>query len=509
MALPFGNPAFPTDPSTPLLRLSPTDDLYLEDFWKNFLFLGATGSGKTSSSKILEDVMLRAGFGGVIFCVKQGERDNQLRRIAAAGRTSSVILVDGSAKHRINPIHYQMATSPDPAALIMNTVKMLSDVTRGVAGKVAQSSGSDRFFDESSEQALNCSLMVLLAAYGQANLYDIQQLMTSRPSDAKQLASAEWQRSFMGETLRLAQENPKVRIPEMDLRSARTFLTQTFGAKADHRTAGSIQATVDAQLAKLSTGRMREIFAEGSTFCPEQTFDGALILVDLPYETYGEAGLLGQMIIKHLFQKAVLARPRTKNMRPLLCWMDEAHMLLAGSGADAEFLSLSREACCTTVMLTQSLSGMFARIGSSRPQDAINSILNGLTTKFACANADYPTNEWFSNMVGKNVQYRYNGSSQEGGGINEGLTRGGGSSYDGQKGSSNSSWSITRGGSLSWSNSIGWNENMDFDLQPGDFTRLRTGGRRNNYKVDSIVFRAGTPFRHSGKNFMPVTFKQR
>jgi hypothetical protein len=79
---------------------------------------------------------------------------------------------------------------------------------------------SDRFWDESSQQVITNCLTVLLAAYGQASLYDILQLMSSRPTEAKQLKSREWRRSFMGETLRLASESPKVRIADIDLRSA-------------------------------------------------------------------------------------------------------------------------------------------------------------------------------------------------------------------------------------------------------------------------------------------------
>jgi hypothetical protein len=56
--------------------------------------------------------------------------------------------------------------------------------------------------------------------------------------------------------------------------------------------------------------------------------------------------------------------------------------------------------------------------------------------------------------------------------------------------------------------SAGINEIIDFEVQPREFTRLRTGGRANRYLVDAIVFRNGMPFKATDRNWMSVVFDQ-
>jgi hypothetical protein len=49
---------------------------------------------------------------------------------------------------------------------------------------------------------------------------------------------------------------------------------------------------------------------------------------------------------------------------------------------------------------------------------------------------------------------------------------------------------------------------VDFEVQPREFSKLRTGGNANGGIVDAIVFRNGARFRGSNRNWMKVSFKQ-
>jgi hypothetical protein len=65
------------------------------------------------------------------------------------------------------------------------------------------------------------------------------------------------------------------------------------------------------------------------------------------------------------------------------------------------------------------------------------------------------------------------------------------------------------GGSGNMQSSAGVNEVFEFDLQPVELTRLRTGGPENKFRVDAILHRTGTPFRSNGRNWMRTTFSQK
>jgi hypothetical protein len=45
-------------------------------------------------------------------------------------------------------------------------------------------------------------------------------------------------------------------------------------------------------------------------------------------------------------------------------------------------------------------------------------------------------------------------------------------------------------------------------VQPAELGRLRTGGAANRGVVEAILYRTGTPFRASGRNWMRTVFRQ-
>ena len=55
----------------------------------------------------------------------------------------------------------------------------------------------------------------------------------------------------------------------------------------------------------------------------------------------------------------------------------------------------------------------------------------------------------------------------------------------------------------------GWNQQIDFEVQPQTFTRLKGGGAKHRYAVEAIVFKSGEAFSTTGKTYAPVTFSQR
>jgi hypothetical protein len=56
--------------------------------------------------------------------------------------------------------------------------------------------------------------------------------------------------------------------------------------------------------------------------------------------------------------------------------------------------------------------------------------------------------------------------------------------------------------------SSGISEIVEYEVQPREFSRLRTGGAANRGEVDAIVFKNGAAFKATGRNWMKVTFRQ-
>jgi len=51
-------------------------------------------------------------------------------------------------------------------------------------------------------------------------------------------------------------------------------------------------------------------------------------------------------------------------------------------------------------------------------------------------------------------------------------------------------------------------EHYEFEVQPSEFTQLRTGGPNNQWQVDAILFSNGTRFNVTDRPWMRVSFRQ-
>ena len=125
-------------------------------------------------------------------------------------------------------------------------------------------------------------------------------------------------------------------------------------------------------------------------------------------------------------------------------------------------------------------------------------------------------------MIGRNIQVRRSDarglSTSEG--SNRGTTRGSSRSYgtssSGGGGSASDQVGINNGSSygLSFTSGLSLNETtseqMDLDIQPGEFATIRTGGPENGFRSDAVIFQSGRRFAgNRGKNYLTVSFPQR
>jgi type IV secretory pathway TraG/TraD family ATPase VirD4 len=236
----------------------------------------------------------------------------------------------------------------------------------------------------------------------------------------------------------------------------------------------------------LNRGVLRDLFTQGSNIDPTALERGKIIVVAMPLKEYGQIGLYAAALWKYTFQKSIERRDVTKSPRPVFLWQDEGQFFLLPS-TDFLFTSTSRSARVSNVLLTQSISGVIATLGGGPAGKAeADAYLSNYGTKIFHANTDPASNEYAANLIGRCKQFVISANSNYGG---------------------DDMWSGFSSSRQTGSSS-GVSEIVEFELQPREFSKLRTGGPANRGQVDAIVFKNGSAFKATGRNWMKVMFKQ-
>ena len=161
-----------------------------------------------------------------------------------------------------------------------------------------------------------------------------------------------------------------------------------------------------------------------------------------------------------------------ENPVPVCLWIDEVQNFISQS--DSQFQATARSSWVSTVYLTQNLLGLFPLMGNNQLQARAKSLLGNLNLKFFGSNSDFETNQWASEMIGKHL-----------------------TDLDNLSISKDMEFSKTK------------NQRLMHRIQPDYFTTLKTGRKRNNYKVETVVFKASKTWGKEKKNFVIVAFDQR
>jgi type IV secretory pathway TraG/TraD family ATPase VirD4 len=234
----------------------------------------------------------------------------------------------------------------------------------------------------------------------------------------------------------------------------------------------------------LQRGVLRDLFTQGCNVDPTDIERGKIIVVAMPLKSYGQVGLYASAILKYSFQKSIERRNTIANPRPVFLWQDEGQYTLLQS-TDMLFTSTARSSRVCNVLLTQSISGVIATLGGGAAGKAeSDAYLSNYGTKVFHSNTDAVSNEYAATLIGRCKQFVVNASSSY-----QNPMQGFGSRQ-------------TTGGSS------GMSEIVEFEVQPREFSKLRTGGMANAGLVDAIVFGNGARFQGSARNWMKVSFRQ-
>jgi hypothetical protein len=508
----------------PLLKLSKLSDFTLRDACAGIHGFGQVGSGKTSGlGKMGLGAYLRAGFGGIITCVKPDAVEDAIRAAAAHGRSNSIILFDEN--EGFNFLTYELARQKLEGVGTVTECLMHVVEASKKASATASQRGGEAFWEDSARQAIRRSLLAIFAANGSVSVADICRFIDTAPQSAADVTKPEWQtRSFMYGVMDAAARNPKISLPRDVLTDVINFWSERWVSIPD-RTRGNISISMTAALDRFLHGRLARAFCGKTTIVPEMTFHGAVIVLAMPTLTWNEDGVIGQVLFKYMWQRAALARNSLAlehRERPIFSFSDEAQETV--HSYDSEFLSVSRSSKICPVAMTQSLPSYYARIGSDNPRDAAHALVGKYATHVYFSNSCPETNDYASRMCGRVLTQRGNYSAGSSKNLNIGMSAGNshskgdsssyamGSGIGNSTGSNNSNgnnWGDSRGRGSSENISRGYSEAMENLIEAGDFARiLQTGGKANNHIVSAVWFQGGRIFPENGQNMMIRRFKQ-
>lgn len=259
---------------------------------------------------------------------------------------------------------------------------------------------------------------------------------------------------------------------QQDLESVKDYWTIDFAGLND-KTRSIITFSFTGLADVFLRGDLRELFTTSTNIFPEFTHNGAVILLDLPVHEYGKTGQFVQSIFKYVWQKATERRAKTENMTPVFLWADEAQFFI--NSHDVKFQTTARSSRACTVYLTQNLPNYINALGDNLTY----SLLGNLQTKIFHQNSETKTNQYASEIIGKNWQDVLTTSSNKN--HDKDLTSNRGTSF---------------------------NEQVQYQILPIEFTKLAKGGFENNLLVEGVVFQGGRIWQASGYNFLKVLFEQ-
>ena len=483
-----------TDLDHTLIQFSdhPDDQWTVRDAVRGVQIFGGIGSGKTSGSgKVLATSFLKSGFGGIVLTGKVDETELWIKYAKQLGREKDLIIFGPKGEYHFNPLQYEMQREGEGAgqtenivALFTAIIKMGNRLTGGGAGN-----GDDPFWDMALQRCMKSSIDLLKLAGKEITVANMTKIIRETPtgqdylSDYHQLTTLasqgneeayeelnKWaELSFTISCLTWAESQT------LDERKQRTFdvvaayFLNDF-AKLAEKTRSSITEYFYAFASPFLTGLLADYFA-GSTdkeILPEVTFNGKIIILDFPVKKYLQVGIYAQAIYKRMWQQAVERRDTEKYPVPVFMWVDEAQYFL--NEEDMMFQTTARSSKACTVLLSQNISNYYATIGGKNSTSRVNSLLGNLATNIFHANNDHVTNEWAANTVGKTFQSKTTSNIGE-----------------------HDNFSVSTA--------------LHYQIEPQEFTLLKSGSSRNNFDVEGVVTVAGKKWSNN-KNFIIGVFNQ-
>ena len=471
---------------------------------------GGIGSGKTSGSgRMLALKYLKAGFGGLVLTAKPDEKELWQQYCAETNRTQDLVIIEPNGKYNFNFLEYESTHTDSNEAITENIVQVLKTVIR--AGEEKESGkGDDPFWESALDMLIFNVIDLCKIAYGSVSvqmMYDIVQTLpkatdTSNNQESGESNDKQAEVKALTKAYLLAKQNVYKKIKawhdSLSIQQQNSFPNQEAYDQAvednvpearllkfvgefifdgfknlSPKTRSIVDFTFSGFLFRLLREPIYSMFCRHkSNITPDDCLNGKIILVNLPVKVYHKVGRDCQILFKYIWQRAMEKRNIKLNKRPLFLWADEAQNFLHEH--DAEYQATARSSRISTVYISQNLPNYYASMGGQKGEYRVKSFLGTLGTKIFHANADIETNKYASELIGDATFF-------------------------------DPSRTITTSTEFSQSDSLSLK--IDRQVRPEKFISLRTGGERNNYRVEGYFHRQGDSL--SGKkNFIKMDFDQ-
>lgn len=471
---------FDLDKSLIKFSQNPQDNWTIRDAVRGTQIFGGIGSGKSSGSgKTIAKAFLRNGFGGLVLCAKPDERENWVKYAKEVNRESDLIIFSEGSSFEFNPLEYEMTRAGKGAGEIFNLANLFMEIykmgNRFSGG--GSSNESERYWDNALKRCLNRMLQLLKLSGQEVSIQNMRRLLSSAPlqHEVEQIAEMDdskflqWgEKNYCIGCLLDAGNNIETDESKEEYELIYDYFLREF-ATMPEKTRPIIVESFLGLAEPFISGILRKHFSRGTNLYPEITHEGKIIILDFPVKEYLQAGVYAQGIFKLLWQQATERRNITQYPLPVFLWVDESQLFL--SDYDQIFQTTARSSRACTVFLSQNISNYYVSIGGKNPQSRADSLLGNLSTKIYHANNDAVTNEWAARTIGKAF---LNVSS-----INVGKGQ-----------------------------TTGMSQQLQFQVEPREFTTLRSGGKANNLEVDGVVTIAGRKW-SNGRNFLNAVFIQK
>ena len=214
----------------------------------------------------------------------------------------------------------------------------------------------------------------------------LHEVISSAPRSHAEVHDKEWQKdSACYRLIEEAEARDKTERQQADFELAAKYFLREF-PDMPNDTRGSILATYGVMADVLLRGHMADLFDGETNFIPDLTFEGAIIVLDLPVKVYGQAGVYVQSAFTYLWQTACEQRDVKRNPRPVFWFCDEAHELVCNY--TPEFLATARSARVASVLISQNKPNYLAAMGGEAGRHRVDAFLGNIGTKIFHANGD-------------------------------------------------------------------------------------------------------------------------
>ena len=452
-----------------------SDSWLLKDAVRGALICGTVGSGKTSGSgRALSKGMIKAGYGGLVLCVKADEASEWETLVRSLGREKDLVRVTPQSNYRFNFLDAEKNQKNEP--ILSNITHLFSEMSQALSGGGSKTGGeNDSFWSNSVRSLISHAIAIEMASSNKISLVGLSRIIHGAVKYSSDLKNLNWPHRLL-HTEKDAERDQLIGIFTRALKEKQTgttlaaisYFTGEF-AELSEKTRSIIITYFSGLSDELLREPLSQLFCNDTTISPEDTFKGKIIIVDIPVHTYQRTGKLANLIWKKSFQLA--CKRRTDPLLPVFLWCDEAQYLIEES--DGIFQTTSRANLCCSVYLTQNIQNFYSVLGN---QAATKSLLGCLNTKIFHQNSEQETNEWASQTIGNILKIKETTSTSDQPGVKKTVSK---------------------------------SKVFEADVHSSTFSHLKSGGKENNFIVEGIVHIPGKKFSNSRKSWKKVRFSQK